>query len=198
MKNILKAMNRETWIGVIIFLFGYMADQATKLWAMHRFTNELGEMNHDIIRVWGELFRFQLAFNYGAAFSIQPQKLVPWLHPTLFYLVLSAIAAVFLIQYARKLDVRDRLSRMGVLLILTGAAGNLTDRLRIHKVIDFIDWDFPDIVIEPFRFLGIEFSGYAMYRWPTFNIADALVLAGVTLIIIAPLYLNRKLKQNEV
>ena len=71
---------------------------------------------------------------------------------------------------------------MGVALITSGAFGNLTDRLRIHKVVDFIDWEFPNIAIDPFSFLGIQFGGLYMDRWPTFNIADALVCVGVSII----------------
>ena len=55
-----------------------------------------------------------------------------------------------------KLGRHDAWPKAGVALILSGAFGNLIDRLQLHKVTDFIDMGIP---------------GYA-WRWPTFNIAD--------------------------
>ncbi len=46
-------------------------------------------------------------------------------------------------------------------LILSGAAGNLWDRLYWHGVRDFIDF-----------YIG-------KYHWPTFNIADCFILVGI-------------------
>ena len=74
-------------LGVI--LFSIVADQLTKLWALVRFTNETGAPNHETINVIGELVRFQLVFNKGAAFSSRPQDLMPFLPPWLFFLLIS-------------------------------------------------------------------------------------------------------------
>jgi len=56
--------------------------------------------------------------------------------------------------------------RPGLALILGGAAGNLVDRLRYDgAVLDFIDLPW----------------------WPAFNLADAFIVAGVGLVILAAL-----------
>ncbi len=56
--------------------------------------------------------------------------------------------------------------RPGLALILGGAAGNLVDRLRFDgAVLDFIDTSW----------------------WPAFNLADAFIVAGVGLVILAAL-----------
>ena len=56
--------------------------------------------------------------------------------------------------------------------IVSGALGNLVDRVRLGYVVDFIRlyWS------EPIRFLGTQ--------WPTFNIADATITVGVVLLLI--------------
>jgi signal peptidase II len=57
-------------------------------------------------------------------------------------------------------------------MIVCGALGNFVDRMRIGKVVDFIDCDFPDFI---------------MLRWPTFNVADCFVTVGVAVVLLAPL-----------
>jgi signal peptidase II len=49
-------------------------------------------------------------------------------------------------------------------LILGGAVGNLIDRLRFEGVIDFLDVHWYD------------------YHWPAFNVADAAITIGVSLL----------------
>ena len=51
--------------------------------------------------------------------------------------------------------------RVGAGLIAGGALGNVIDRLRFDRVIDFID----------IHLLG--------YHWPAFNIADSAIFIGV-------------------
>ena len=166
-------------VGVI--LFSIVADQLTKLWALARFTNETGAPNHDIIEVIGELVRFQLVFNKGAAFSSRPQDLMPFLSPTVFFILISIVACVVMFFFYKSIDKRDWLSRLGVVMILGGAVGNFIDRMRLKMVVDFIDCDFPDI----------SFQKFSMTRFPTFNVADSFVTVGVAVIILSPVILKK-------
>jgi len=60
--------------------------------------------------------------------------------------------------------------RPGLALILGGSAGNLVDRLRFDgAVLDFIDTAW----------------------WPAFNLADAFIVAGVALVVLAALRVSR-------
>lgn len=170
-------------IGVIVF--SIVADQLTKLWALARFTNETGAPNHDIINVIGELVRFQLVFNKGAAFSSRPQDLMPFLSPTVFFILISVVAAVVMFFFYKNIDKRDWLSRLGVVMILGGAVGNFIDRMRLKMVVDFIDCDLPDI----------NLPDYIMTRFPTFNVADSFVTVGVAVIILSPVILKKVHKQ---
>ncbi len=166
-----------------IGLTGLIADQATKIWAVSRFAEADGTPRSETIPVIGDLLRFQLDYNLGAAFSSRPQDILPFLHPTLFFGILTVVAVVGLIYFYRTLPKEDAWSRMGVAFILGGALGNLTDRFRIGKVVDFISSDFPDFI---------------MPRWPTFNIADSLVCVGVVLVILGPMILKRKAKHETI
>lgn len=165
-------------IGVIVF--SIVADQLTKLWALARFTNETGAPNHDVINILGEFLRFQLVFNKGAAFSSRPQDLMPFLSPTVFFILISIVAVVVMGWFYRNIDKRDWMSRLGVVMILGGAIGNFIDRMRLQMVVDFIDCDLPDFI---------------MTRFPTFNVADSFVTVGVAIVILSPFVLKKIHKQ---
>ncbi|MCL2283758.1 MAG: signal peptidase II [Fibromonadales bacterium] len=139
-------------------------DQMTKHWAD---SHNLGWS----MSLIGDLFRFTLVYNEGAAFSLSPQSILPWLSPTVFFGILTAIACIGAIYFFKSSHEQDYFSRLGIVLIIAGALGNFCDRLRIGKVVDFIDVAFPKFIIE---------SG----RWPTFNLADSWVTMGIALMFI--------------
>ena len=133
----------------------YLADQASKAWAVRRLRT--GE----VVKVFDGLLHFGYAENPGIAFG-QFQEGGPfgrWMLATL-----AGLAVVGLLLYffrTRRTD--DRL--LGALaLLLAGVAGNLTDRVRLGHVVDFID-----------VFIG-------SYQWPTFNVADAAICTGAALL----------------
>ena len=162
-----------------LFAAALLVDQATKLWAFARFE---GVPRNEHISVIGDLWRFQLAFNEGSAFSVRPQDLVPWIPQTLFFALMGLAATVALVWFYKKAAPEDGFSRCGATLILAGAIGNIVDRFRLGKVIDFVDWDFPDVSI----------GDWALQRWPTFNMADVFVLTGIGLVLLAPFFLGRR------
>ena len=173
---------------VAVIVFSIVADQLTKLWAVARFTDEAGNFTYEKIPVIGNLVRFQLVYNKGAAFSSRPQDLMPFLPPWVFFLLISIVAAFALAWFYKSIDKRDYLSRLGVVMILGGAVGNFIDRMRMQMVVDFIDCDIPDIHIMDFN----------MVRFPTFNVADSFVTVGVALVILSPVILRKLHKQiNE-
>jgi signal peptidase II len=158
------------WLHLLIFSAVLLADQATKLWARLAYSLPNGEPDSFLSTpVIGEWVQFRLVYNLGAAFGLRPQSIVPFLHPTLFYLVFSLAAIVFLTVYYRRLPPGERSARLGVLLILAGAFGNLIDRVTLHKVTDFIDVGIPGV--HP--------------RWPVFNIADSSVCVGIAFLILS-------------
>jgi signal peptidase II len=133
----------------------YMADQASKAWALRRL--KTGE----VVRVFDGLLHFSYAENPGIAFGRLQEggEFGRWM-----LAVLAGLAVVGLLLYffrTRRTD--DRLLG-AIALLLAGVAGNLTDRVRLGHVIDFID-----------VFVG-------SYQWPTFNIADAAICVGAALL----------------
>jgi len=63
-------------------------------------------------------------------------------------------------------DYHRKIAKYGYTLIIAGAIGNLTDRIRIGKVIDFID----------FHIKG--------WHYPSFNIADSSITIGILVILL--------------
>ena len=133
----------------------YMADQASKAWAVRRLKS--GE----VVRAFDGLLHFSYAENPGIAFGRLQEggEFGRWM-----LAVLAGLAVLGLLAYFfRTSRTHDRLLG-AIALLLAGVAGNLTDRVRLGHVIDFID-----------VFIG-------SYQWPTFNIADAAICAGAALL----------------
>ncbi|MFT3913425.1 MAG: signal peptidase II [Anaeromyxobacteraceae bacterium] len=114
-------------------------------------------------------WRMSYAENPGAAFSMF-RNLSPDTRNWFFTAVIVA-AVIFIITTYRKAREDQRLLQLALAGVLSGAVGNFIDRLARHYVIDFIEWHWwnrPDIA------------------WPTFNVADSLIVVGVALLILHP------------
>jgi len=120
-------------------------------------------------QVLGDFLRFCFVYNQGGAFGVKVGNY-------LLYTVLAISVAILLTVYLFKYNRPDKIF---LALIIGGAVGNLFDRILYGKVIDFIDVDIIDIVIPQFSFLFFKFKGFELYRWFTFNIADAAVTVGL-------------------
>ena len=71
---------------------------------------------------------------------------------------------------------------MPLALIAGGAIGNIIDRLRFGKVVDFLDFDFFDI----------NLFGYQIDRWWTFNIADAVISCSIIFLLIRLIFFHHE------
>ena len=72
----------------------------------------------------------------------------------------------------------DRLSVIGLALVLGGAAGNVFDRIVAGRVTDFLEF-----------YVG-------EYHWPTFNLADSAIVVGSALLLLALLRPKRQEAQT--
>ena len=142
--------------GYLLASFGiYMVDQASKAWAVRtlRFGSERTIIRGFLDCVYTE--------NPGIAFGQLQESgsFGRW-----FFVVLAIAAAVAVLYYfLRTLRNDDRILGACALL-LAGIAGNLTDRVRLGYVIDFI----------------VVHAG--TWHWPTFNVADASISIGALLL----------------
>jgi signal peptidase II len=82
------------------------------------------------------------------------------------FFIIVGIIAIAVIFFLFRSVAPDRLFLVSALsFIVGGAAGNIVDRLRYGYVVDFIHWR-------------------PGFDWPTFNIADALIVVGVIMMLI--------------
>ncbi len=127
------------------------------------------------IPVLGNFFRLSYVENTGIAFGVRVEN-------KLFFTVLSLIAVVIIFYYLFTLK-DNRWMTLAFSSILGGAIGNLFDRFMYGYVVDFLDFDFFDMNLPSFKFLFFRFDGYAMHRWPVFNVADMAVFIGMMMVI---------------
>ena len=143
------------WIIVAVTV---AADFVTKALAVEHLVPR--HMPHRII---GDVVRFTLSYNPGAAFGMYLGPGSRWI-----FAVLSIIIVVVLLRATSDLTRTSRLATFGVPVIVGGAIGNLLDRIRLREgVVDFID------------------IGIGTTRFWTFNVADTAVTIGAACLVIA-------------
>lgn len=150
-----------------IFLLGtsgifLILDQVTKQLIVNKFF--LGE-SVEVIRGF---FSFTYVRNKGAAFGFLHTAPEAFREPFFLLVPIIAIFVLGYLYYHTKLE--DRLSHWALALILSGALGNLIDRIRFGYVVDFID---------------VYHQRWG--HWPAFNIADSAIVVGVGLLFIQSL-----------
>lgn len=102
--------------------------------------------------------------NTGIAFSLFADA-APWFRDGVLPAFSVAAIVVILVLFRRFQDVPGA-SRVALALILSGAVGNLYDRLQQGYVTDFLDF-----------FVG-------SYHWPAFNVADSAITVGAALLLL--------------
>jgi signal peptidase II len=174
----------------VLFVSLVLADQVTKFLAVDRLTTvfehggepALGEkiarfyeyrhlerLATDPHYVFRPVWRMNYVENPGAAWGMFRELSLGFRN--LFFGLISIGAVIFIVAYYRKLDERQRYLQIALALVLAGAVGNFLDRVARGYVIDFIEWYWWNRVD---------------LRWPTFNIADSLIVVGVAMLLVHP------------
>jgi len=135
-----------------------LLDRWTKLLIQKRF-----DLNESIPVIDG-FFNITYVRNTGVAFGIFSSISSP--AKSVLLSVFTAFAAVVVVTYSVRSPARNRLLQVALGLILGGALGNLYDRLAYGYVVDFLEF----------------YAG--SYHWPSFNVADSAISAGVGLLAI--------------
>lgn len=202
-----KQIARKAFIALILMVIGSIGiDQVTKYFAEDKLmiwsdTTDLRQYRGQRLLLaeigqWNpaaeqpQLY-VAMSFNYvrnqGAAWGIL-SDLNDAIRIPFFYLV--TLVAVFIIgMYLKATPVNHRLARYALALILSGALGNLIDRMHLGYVIDFIDVRW----IIPIPFVETAWR----YNFPNFNWADSCISVGVSFLIFDMLFLEPKRKKHE-
>lgn len=133
---------------------------AADLYTKHLALAKLGYYN--AVDFFGGFLRFDLTFNQGGVFGIlQGYKN--------FFLVVSVAVLLLMVAYYFYEKAMPGLFRIAMGLIIAGALGNIIDRLIPGRigVVDFIS-------------VGVD----GVYRWPTFNVADMVIVTGAFLLVL--------------
>ncbi|MBN9565489.1 MAG: signal peptidase II [Alphaproteobacteria bacterium] len=151
------------WLIIAILLI----DQVTKLLVM----DFLGVEGNSLKLL--PIFNLTLVFNPGVSFGmlVSLGKWGPYI-----LTALSVTMVVFLLAWLKNTVVC--IERIALSIIIGGAIGNIIDRLRLGKVVDFIDFYINN------------------HHWPAFNFADAMICIGVFLLLWSQLSTHRSEKNS--
>lgn len=153
----------------LIFPVVLVLDLVTKRWALDTLQIQSSEL-------FGGLVPLTLAFNKGAAFGMSIGEDSRW-----FFIPVTLIALVLLGMLYREADRRDYLRIVSISLVVSGAVGNLYDRVR---------WDMGVV-----DFLGPIDLG--LWLFPIFNVADMAITCGAILLAISFWLEERQEKMKE-
>lgn len=139
---------------IIILILGIVLDRISKIWALNTLAS-----GKDIV-ITKNLFSLSYLENRGAAFGIFQNRLI-------FLSLITVIVILGVAYFIVKYKPTSKLLKISLSLIISGAIGNLIDRIYYKFVVDFIMLHYKDV-----------------YFFPTFNVADTLVVIGTILLAI--------------
>jgi signal peptidase II len=146
-----------------------IVDQLTKLYI------DRSMQLYGSIPVVDGLFNITYLRNRGAAFSFLAEA--SWRLP--FFILATVIAVIAILVAFTKLRDDQRFAAVSLTLILSGAVGNLIDRVRLGEVIDFLD------------------VYWGRHHWPAFNVADSAICVGVALLALDMFREERRAKNDS-
>lgn len=142
---------------IIVLVAALLVDRYSKFITMNKMVE--GES----IPIWPNVFHLTYIQNPGAAFGLLAGQ-------TWFFIAVTALVLLAMLFSIRWIKQAGPLYQWALGLIAGGAAGNLIDRIRFARVVDFLD----------FRV------------WPVFNLADTAIFIGVGLILLDAIQELRK------
>ncbi|MFT3692296.1 MAG: signal peptidase II [Kofleriaceae bacterium] len=190
----MEAVQKAKWrLFIIVGLLSTIADQATKIWAraslpiLGHGTGEGGQcvipidylpdattkMAHcagKSVDVISGFWTWRFSINPGSAFGLFGSLAVA----RVLLSVVGIAATIGMIVMLKKSRPDQKILHWALALVAGGAIGNLIDRIYYGGVTDFISWDLKFMV------------------WPTFNVADIVLVIGVGLMFIDIQIENKK------
>ncbi len=148
-------MKRKYWVLLVFCIGVLLLDQWTKSLVVRELPL------YQRVEVIRGFFNLTHVRNTGGAFGIfggEKGGLGSILFVGVSFLAIGAVVFLFL-----RIKESEKTLALSFSLILSGAAGNLIDRLRYGEVVDFLDFHL------------------MTYHWPAFNIADSAICIGIGL-----------------
>ena len=163
-------MLKWLWITVLMLIF----DQVTKQTMLHsiEWYKAIPVMPH---------FNWYLTDNPGAAFSFLSDA-GGW--QRWFFTVVALVVSIALVFWMKGLKSHERYSAIGIAFILSGAIGNVIDRIIYGYVIDFIQFYYSSAERCLWGFSYHREAVGSECIWPAFNVADSAISIGAGFLIL--------------
>jgi signal peptidase II len=159
-------MKRKYWVLLVVCFTVLLLDQ----WTKHLIQARL--LLHQTIKVIPGFFNLVYITNTGGAFGTFGAERGGL--GSILFVVVSLVAVGCILFFFIRLKEDERTLSLSLSFVLSGAIGNLIDRLQYGEVVDFLD----------FYLLS--------YHWPAFNVADSVICIGIGLTAIELLIQDRR------
>lgn len=148
---------------VVTFILAVLSLVALDQFSKYKAVVHLKEMR--TFPIIQNVFHFTYVENEGAAFGILQNK-------RLFFIMITLVVLLGISYYYLKMPKKKPYNRIRLCLILifSGALGNLIDRIRLGYVVDFFD--------------------FRLINFPVFNVADVCVVIGTIFLSLLILFLT--------
>jgi len=140
----------------IVALPLYILDQITKWLIVQNFPL------HSYKTIIPGFFDIVHVTNTGAAFG-------SFSGSNRLFMILSFLVGGVMLFFFLKGSFKESLTRLGAVILMSGIAGNLTDRILHGHVIDFLSFD-----------LHVPYAN----PWPSFNVADSCICVAAGLFLL--------------
>ena len=157
-------VNKIYNLNLIIVLSIFFLDRLLKIYIIKK-TEETGSS----VVFLSEYLNLQLVWNKGIAFGLLS------INESVYYNLITLfifIVIIILIYFANKCEGFEKIS---YILIISGALGNIFDRIYYNAVPDFIDLHIND------------------FHWFIFNIADIFISVGILCLIFVEIFFKKDL-----
>ena len=163
MNGVKKLLNKKLFIKIIFLISLILLDYISKqLVFLYLKLNNFYELTFflDIAHI----------HNYGISFGL----FAGLISPAIFVFIASLVTLIIFYMY---LISKNKLEKIGLFIIISGAISNILDRALNGYVIDFI------------------YFHHQEYYWPAFNFADIYISIGIFFILLY--FLNNSFKRNK-
>jgi len=156
-------LTKNFYISTILVALIFIVDRFSKIYVIH-----LNKFNYSSELYQSKYLNISLVWNEGIAFG-----LLSFNHSNLYNLLSLLIATIIIFIFFMIIR-NGNIKRYPLLMIFSGAIGNLYDRIVYKAVPDFIDFHVGE------------------FHWFIFNVADIFISLGVFFMILLELIDNNK------